>query len=188
VRNTRTFPLALGGRGVISAFFIAVCFLCIPAHAQTGYYNIDQKPAAAADADTDKAAPAAHSFVVTSIEKCYAQLGHTEAVDIEQHFDKPYEECQRRLALKIKQQHEIKPGQQKTVTATSPIGASPNAAPAVDPAQPPVPAPLNDEGLYFRVQKNALPSPSSSADDNTPPPAAAPYGVPAAAPVYKYNR
>jgi len=156
-----------------------------PSFAQTGYYNADQKPATA-DADADKAVPAAHNFVVTSIGKCYAQLGHDETMDIERHFDKPYQECQRRLALKIKQQHEVKPGQQqKSVSATSPIGAPQQLPP--DPTQPPASAtaPLSDEGLYYRVQKNSL-TPPPSEDDTTPP--AAPYGVAPAAPVYKYNR
>jgi hypothetical protein len=153
-------------------FLTAFCFLTAPpAHAQTGYYNASEKPAAAdsGSSDAKETAPTAHNFVVTSIEKCYAQLGHAEAMDIEQHFVKPYQECQRRLALKIKQQHEVKPGQQKTVTPQN--GSSQNSTMQSPPDNPAsAPAPLTDEGLYYRVQKNTLPPPPSEDDKPAPAP------------------
>jgi hypothetical protein len=44
----------------------------------------------------------AKSFTVTSVDKCYAQLSREDALDIQKNYTKPYQECQRRLALKLK--------------------------------------------------------------------------------------
>jgi hypothetical protein len=132
----------------LAALYLSVA----PARAQTGYYNADTPPAAA---EEDDSAPASHTVVVTSIEKCYVQLGPAETLDIEKNYTKPYEECQKRLALKLKAQQQLKAGQQKSsnvapaTDATAPKTA-PQNAPAPD-ASPP------DEGLYYRVQKDPLP-------------------------------
>lgn len=152
-----------------------------PARAQN-YYNEDTAPAAGSDADSQADAgaqgadvPASHTVVVTSIEKCYAQLSRADALDIEQHYLKPYEECQRRLALKLKQQHNVKAGQRKTgASARSEVvtpqylpqnqGAPNQNIPNQNSDGPPdnpgrAAPPLSDEGLYYRVQKNKLPQP-----------------------------
>ena len=138
----------------------ALCLLAAaPAFAQ-GYYNEDSAPAAASanSAIPQAEVPTSHSFIVTSIEKCYKQLGHADALDIQQHFVKPYEECQRRLSIKTQQEHELKAGQQKK---PPPAQNAPDNPPAVQP--------LSDQGLYFRVQKNALPPPPPPIDEKAAP-------------------
>ena len=146
-------------RSYFHLYVISFLLAATPAFAQ-GYYNEDSAPAApsANSAIPQAEVPTSHSFIVTSIEKCYAQLGHADALDIQQHFVKPYEECQRRLAIKTQQEHELKAGQQKN--AKTPPAQNPDAPPAVQP--------LSDQGLYFRVQKNALPPPPSPPDDTPP--------------------
>ncbi|MCE9506700.1 MAG: hypothetical protein K8R48_00075 [Alphaproteobacteria bacterium] len=100
--------------------------LAVPAAAQENYYNSSQqeenRPPADKNPETRKDAaavktPAAeqesapvNSFTVTSIQKCYAQLSHEDALEIQQNYSKPYDECQRRLALKLKNEQEKKPG------------------------------------------------------------------------------
>jgi hypothetical protein len=177
---------------------IALCLLAAtPAYAQ-GHYSIDPDAASPAADDADdnasaeeRAPPPSHTIVVTSIEKCYAEIGHAEAMDIEQHYTAPYEECQRRLALKVRQQQTAKPGQQHSATVTpqsavitptapppAPMPQNPPPQNSIVPGPPdnpgtavpgtpnaPIAAPLSDEGLYYRVQKNALPQ--SPPVDNT---------------------
>jgi len=167
-------------KGAVKYFLLylaAFCFLApILADAQTGYFNQDSSPPAVGGSDDDSAAheTGGHTVVVTSIAKCYAQLGHAEELDIEQHYTMPYEECQHRLALKIKQDHEAKAGQQKN-TGSSQGAANPqtSGAPAATvqspPDNPPAGPPLSDEGLYYRVQKNVLPPPPPNPEDCPPP-------------------
>jgi hypothetical protein len=136
-------------------FYLAIlCLMAAPAWAQTGYYNDDQSGAASPD---DAAASQSHTVIVTSIEKCYAQLGYAERMDIEQHFEKPYEECQRRLALKIKQQQQLKAGQVKNTNNAQGAGAANtnDPPPAKNPPEAAPAAPAN-EGSYYRVQKDPL--------------------------------
>lgn len=111
--------------------FIFLCLLLLalpPAVFADGhYYNVDKmKPAPApADAETaedpqpslgtalphlDEPPPGGHSVVVTSLGKCYAALGHAEEYEIRRNFVKPYEECERRLALKRKKEQSAKAG------------------------------------------------------------------------------
>ncbi len=105
--------------GFIKYFLSCAAVLCLtaaPARAQTDYYNADTAPpAAAADDDAGGMPEAAtveksHTVIVTSIEKCYAQIGRAATLEIERNFTKPYEECRKRLALKLKAQQQLKAG------------------------------------------------------------------------------
>ena len=52
-------------------------------------------------------------YTVTSIQKCYESLGKEDALDIQKNYLKPYQECQRRLMLKLQSKQEAKPGEAK---------------------------------------------------------------------------
>jgi len=95
------------------------------AAANENYYNAETGAQAAAEAPDEAAAgeeyagdeeqlpeietpQPAKSFTVTSIQKCYERLGREETLDIQKNFIKPYQECQRRLALKLKKEREEK--------------------------------------------------------------------------------
>jgi hypothetical protein len=108
--------------------FVVAAFCRMPAAAaQENYYNpsLQEENRPVADKNTDAQKPAAdikipdaeqqepaaaNSFTVTSIQKCYAQLKHEDALEIQKNYIKPYEECQRRLAQKLKNEQEKKPG------------------------------------------------------------------------------
>jgi hypothetical protein len=116
-----------------------------PAPAENPVQEIDAPPTL--DEAYEAQAPAGgHTVVVTSLKKCYTQLGREEALEIETKYTKPYEECQKRLAAKVKRDQQLKAGQQPkdSKDATNKEGAAPDAAPA-------------DSGFY-RVQKDAVPS------------------------------
>ena len=159
----------------------AVLCLSLPAKAQSNYYNTDkqddEQPAAAAD---DDAAPPSHTVMVTSIEKCYAQLDRAETVDIERNFIKPYEECQRRLAIKLKKKQQIKvaPDSKDKAAPAASKEAAAKDAPAdakeepKDAAPPPAEADFPSGGFY-RVQKNPLPAEKSAPKKPATPPAPA---------------
>ena len=90
-----------------------------PAGAESHYYNAEpSKPAVTKPEEAE--APPAKSFTVTSIDKCYAALGPEDALDIQRNYIKPYQECQRRLALKLKKAAEQKAG---TVPQNPPAAA-----------------------------------------------------------------
>jgi hypothetical protein len=111
VKNSGKYPLLL------LAFTAGLFFRALPAQAEGGYYApaeqradrpvIDEKQSAREDAEAKGTAPepepgAANTFTVTSIEKCYAQLSREDALDIQKNYIKPYQECRRRLVLKLK--------------------------------------------------------------------------------------
>jgi hypothetical protein len=108
----------------------------VSAAAQENYYNPSQQEENRPNADNPPDArkppeeiktpaaeqePAAvNSFTVTSIQKCYAQLSHEDALEIQQNYIKPYEECQRRLVLKQKKEQVIKTGNTKDTPVKKP--------------------------------------------------------------------
>ncbi len=177
----------------IPYLLLLAILLCFPfrAQAQQNYYNADEQPVADSKEATDNAAPAAHNVVVTSIEKCYAQLNHAEVLDIETNYVKPYEECQKRLARKIKNQHQAKvtpdkdaapakdakdkDAKDKDAKDKDSAAAGDAAVPADSPADSSdgAAAPEDAGGGFFRVQKSpSLPS----ADGKKPNNAGNPYG------------
>jgi hypothetical protein len=91
----------------------------ISANAHGNYYNPDLEEAKAPAKDKTPDAEAAppeekegpKTLTITSIEKCYAQLSREDALDIQKNFIKPYQECQRRLALKLKSPPQTKGAQ-----------------------------------------------------------------------------
>ena len=89
-------------------FILGMLFACFflhtphPAFAQANYYNADQDDTDTAVTPGEEEAPQPTTLTVTSIEKCYKQIGREDALDIQRNFVKPYQECQRRLALKLK--------------------------------------------------------------------------------------
>jgi hypothetical protein len=140
------------------AFLLIAALFLSPAHAgaQGNYYNADE-PAAATEGGGKESGEgekqASNSYVVTSIQKCYAQLGREEALDIQKNYIKPYQECQRRLAEKYKKEHDKKPGDEKATDAKN-GDASKDETPEKEP----------DHG-FFRVSK----SPSPTADKKPKP-------------------
>ncbi len=130
--------IALGG-------LISCCCGASVAQAQANYYNAGEADTPAA---TEEAPPPLQTFTVTSISKCYAALSRADALDIQRNFIKPYQECQRRLALQLKkkQQQQSKDGAAKDKPAETPASAP--------------------QGFY-RVQKSASP-PSADADEKKP--------------------
>lgn len=50
--------------------------------------------------------PAAHSHVVTSVQKCLDQLPPAEAAEVRKNYLKPYQECMARLSYKKKDEAE----------------------------------------------------------------------------------
>lgn len=95
-----------------------------PAAAQVNYYSGDAAPPAPAG-DGGGEVPAAKSAVVTSLQKCYAQLGREEALEVQMNYIKPYQECQRRLARKLKEKQQAAAGEK---AAAAPRDAAPAAA------------------------------------------------------------
>ena len=102
--------------GRVRRFYVDVC---CSSRAQTDYYNADtSRPPPRRDDDAAGMPEAAtveksHTVVVTSIEA--ARGGAESPVPLRARLSriltKPYEECQRRLALKIKSQQQLKAGQ-----------------------------------------------------------------------------
>ena len=104
-----------------------VFYWTIPAGAQENYYNPGKlavdNPARGETPDAQggfvgteapvagQEVDAAKTFTVTSIQKCYAQLGREDALEIQKNYVKPYQECQRRLALKLKKTPGMKAGE-----------------------------------------------------------------------------
>lgn len=84
-----------------------------------------------------EAAPS-NTLTITSTQKCYDQIGPVEAHDVRTHFERPYEECLRRLSEKMKREQQEKAEKAKA------------AAEAEAPTPP---------SNYYRVQK-----PKKSAD------------------------
>jgi hypothetical protein len=176
--------------------FLRYVFLCLiafclsaphHAHAQSHYINADDQPAEVDNGD-DEAQPS-HNFVVTSIQKCYAQLSHEDVLDIETNFVKPYEECKKRLAIRLKKKNQLKAGQQKESQPKEmaekkhkPPKEQDDAA-ANDQADDQQQSGAEDEkpptsGGFYRVQKSPLPSDRKPPPDNStaaePPPAPPP--------------
>jgi hypothetical protein len=130
--------------------FLLFLLLSLPAAARAqNYYNADQPPPAQA-----QETGASRTFVVTSIEKCYAQLARADVLDIQKNYLRPYEECKKRLAAKIRAEQKLKAGEEKGAARKE---EAKDAAPA---AAAPPPA-----GGFYRVQKPKKP--------DAPPPAAA---------------
>jgi hypothetical protein len=90
------------------ALIVLLTFCCFHAEtvrAEPNYFNADaEEETAAPEAQipAEDPAPPSRSFTVTSIGKCYAQLSREDRLDIQRNFIKPYQECQHRLALKLK--------------------------------------------------------------------------------------
>lgn len=103
----------------ICLFITAFLFLSAGAFAQENYYNAEEEFVPAVEAPELPAAeeppPPARSVVVTSVQKCYAQLSREEALEIQKNFVKPYQECQKRLAAKLKKKQEKKVSGDKDV-------------------------------------------------------------------------
>lgn len=57
-------------------------------------------PAVRAQDDPDIAT--AKTLTITSLQKCYDQISHEDALDIQRNYIKPWQECRRRLSLKLK--------------------------------------------------------------------------------------
>lgn len=102
---------------------------CLPfsAAAQMNYYNAEGQATAERPEEQDTAGneakmpeeetpQPAKNFTVTSIQKCYERLGREETLDIQKGYIKPYQECQRRLALKLKKEREEKLAKPKEKT------------------------------------------------------------------------
>ncbi|MBI3440570.1 MAG: hypothetical protein HY052_02000 [Proteobacteria bacterium] len=131
----------------------------IVAAAHDNYYNSSQHDDAAPspDQNTDMLSPdqtkpeAAKTLTVTSIQKCYSQLSRQDALDIQRNYIKPYQECRRRLELKLQKKPLTKDGGasdypaegpqrhflqiQKTPERTGPASDSSDVA---EPKKPPV--------------------------------------------------
>jgi hypothetical protein len=92
-----------------------------PAAAQNNYYNpgdaVEKKQEAPAEAGEES-----KTLTITSIQKCYDQLTRKDALDIQKNYIKPYQECQRRLELKIKKEQWLK---DKPATAQDPVPEKP---------------------------------------------------------------
>jgi hypothetical protein len=181
------------------ALSLSLSFLApLHARAQSHYINADDQ-SAEDDADVEAAPPAAHSIVVTSIQKCYAQLSHEEVLDIESNFVKPYEECKKRLAIKLKKKNSLKAGEQKEPAAKKHKPKETDGeAQDQEQAQPPADetqAGAQDDkppssGGFYRVQKNSLPAGRKPPPDNNTAPEAPPAPPPPQPKVttYSFNR
>ena len=172
-----------GIRKYLLLYAIALCqtALYLPAQAQTNYYNADQQPAASGSAAAENEnAPPSHTVVVTSIQKCYAQLGHAEALDIERNFVKPYEECQRRLVIKLKKQQQLKVAHDKDTGTSKDTNNLKDGDTSKDTDAPKDAKDSNDtpeaapavNGGFYRVQKNPVPPPANKPATKKPDPAA----------------
>ncbi len=80
------------------------------------------------------AAPASKTLTITSPQKCYDQIGPAEAQDVRNNFERPYEECLRRLGEKLKRDQQAEADKAK---ATAEESSSPATTPH-----------------YYRVQKD----------------------------------
>jgi hypothetical protein len=89
--------------------FAIIFFSCpVLADEKENYYNVD------AEKQEESVTPSGtQTVLVTSVQKCYAQLKHEDVLDIRKNYTKPYYECQRRLALKIKEKQQAKAGEVK---------------------------------------------------------------------------
>ena len=109
---------------IVLCLLLAVFCLSITASAQINYYNADKavtEKLANATAQSSKEAPPekAKSFTVTSIQKCYDLLSREDVLEIQQNYIKPYKECQRRVALKLKEKQKKKSGDDVKNESTS---------------------------------------------------------------------
>ncbi len=177
--------------------FLTLAFVAMPhaAVAAGNYYNADappeaEAPAAEAPAATDDAETAAdlnaisaiekpqpsHNFVVTSVSKCYAKLDRKDALEIQRSYIKPYEECQRRLAAKIKKDQNVKAGDAPKGTDKADDKADDKAAKKAEADTPAAKASLTSDSLpfgFYRIGKSQAPVPAeqpNNADkrDKTP--------------------
>ena len=78
--------------------FLFLLFFFTPAAAQINYYNPGMQKERADD-PSDSGPGATKTLTVTSIDKCYAHLSRKDVLEIQRNFIKPYQECQRRVAL-----------------------------------------------------------------------------------------
>jgi len=103
---------------LILTFLLAagISFLPPPAAAQENYYNPGKLAAEkeSAGRETPKAgnAPETTQYItVTSIQKCYERLDRKDALEIQRGYTKPYQECRRRLSLKLQKEQGHKAGE-----------------------------------------------------------------------------
>lgn len=114
----------------IYALVFAISLSCAAwqgALAQENYYNA-QRPAPETPPEATENIQKGKNITVTSVGKCYQQIGRAEAVEIQKNFIKPYRECQRRLALQIKKSQEKKTAAPPAQEETIPPKQAPEAA------------------------------------------------------------
>lgn len=99
--------------------------LSVPSWAQMNYYNATtslSSPEKAEETEETEDLPPVKNFTVTSLKKCYAQLSRDEVVDIQKNYIKPYQECQRRVALKLQKKQTEKAADVKEKSSYSSDG------------------------------------------------------------------
>lgn len=62
----------------------------------------------------------AKTLTVTSLQKCYDRLDREDALDIQRNYIKPWQECQRRLSLKMKKEAENRKAEEDSRPAPAP--------------------------------------------------------------------
>jgi hypothetical protein len=75
--------------------------------------SVAEKADPAAEEAQEGPAPKPKTFTVTSVQKCYEQLGKEDVADIRKNYTKQYQECQRRLAEQTRKKQTLKAGEKK---------------------------------------------------------------------------
>lgn len=134
--------------------FLAVLSAGIPSAQAENYYNPTKAAAERLEAQRKlkEAIPeetvtgGGQFMTVTSVQKCYDLLETEEALDVQRNYIRPYQECKRRLSVKLQKKKSVAPADQKLdQKQEEPVeDASPN---------------------YHLVQKSPRPSSSDKAEE-----------------------